>query len=179
MDWFGCKTYGNPQLVSLEDVFNVNHTSRQNFCAFVGNHTGNKRQEAIDSLAKYKSVFCQGKPFGNHNVGEDKKLDVLRQHKFTICFENTIYPGYHTEKLFHAKVTGCLPLYNGSLTVEKDFNAKGFLNLQNFSSIEEFCDIVRQLDQNNDLFEEIRQQPLFLAPPSLDSIKQQIKDTIK
>lgn len=179
IDWFNCKTYGNPQLVSLENTLNIPYMQRQEFCAFVGNHTRNNRQEVIDCLSDYKSVACRGKPFGNHDIGENKKIDMLRQYKFTICFENTVYPGYHTEKLFHAKVAGCVPLYNGHKTIEADFNSKCFLNLQDFSSMEEFCNVIKQLDQNNTLFEEISRQPLFLSPPSLSTVKQQIKSMIK
>lgn len=179
IDWFNCKTYGNPQLVSLEDALSTAYTPRQEFCAFVGNHTRNSRQEVINGLSSYKSVSCRGTPFGNHDVGEDKKINMLKQHKFTICFENTIYPGYHTEKLFHAKVAGCIPLYNGDKTVDKDFNLKSFLNLQDYPSISDFCEAVKQLDQDNNLYKEIQQQPLFVQPPTLALVKQQIKDMIK
>lgn len=179
MDWFNCKTYGNPQLVPLSECYNIPMTEREKFCVLVNNHLRNDRDTIMKRLSKYRAVSCYGKPFNNHFDGENSKIDILKQHKFTICFENTIYPGYHTEKLFHAKVAGCIPLYNGHKAVERDFNSKSFLNLQDFSSIEEFCETVEYLDQNNAAFEEMRQQPMFLTKPSLDTIKAQIKDMIK
>jgi hypothetical protein len=34
-------------------------------------------------------------------------------YTFTLTFENTDYPGYVTEKLFHALSAGSIPLYWG------------------------------------------------------------------
>jgi hypothetical protein len=46
------------------------------------------------------------------------KHQLLSKFMFNICAENTITPGYTTEKIFHAVQAGCIPLYNGPDPVE-------------------------------------------------------------
>jgi hypothetical protein len=41
------------------------------------------------------------------------KGEYLKSYKFNICPENTISPGYVTEKLFQALQAGCVPIYSG------------------------------------------------------------------
>jgi hypothetical protein len=45
------------------------------------------------------------------NGAADDKREVLRQHRFTICLENTALGGYVTEKLADAVEAGCVPIY--------------------------------------------------------------------
>lgn len=177
IDWFNVGSYGNPcGLVPLEkiDINKFSLKPRSKFCSIVVNHLNNKRAEIIESLEKYKSVEGKGKPFGNWDYGEDKKYDFNSQYKFTICFENTIYPGYHTEKLFHAKVAGCIPIYFGAKTACVDFNPNCFLNLIDYNSIEEFAEVIKQIDMDNNLYEKYRKEPLFSSVLNLDNIYNKI-----
>jgi len=41
-----------------------------------------------------------------------EKIDILSKYKFNLCFENTAYPHYITEKIWHAIVAHNLPVYN-------------------------------------------------------------------
>lgn len=45
--------------------------------------------------------------------GTQGKLDVLRQYKSAICYENTSQPGYVTEKVVDCFVAGTTPIYLG------------------------------------------------------------------
>ena len=66
--------------------------------------------------------------------GEKYKLDIISDYKFNICFENTIHPGYYTEKLLHAKIAGCIPIYYSDEKMNIDFNEKCALNLYDFEN---------------------------------------------
>lgn len=46
-------------------------------------------------------------------IPADGKLDVLRQYKQAICYENTSLPGYVTEKIVDCLVAGTEPIYLG------------------------------------------------------------------
>ena len=38
------------------------------------------------------------------------KHPVLSMHPLNLCFENSIAPGYITEKILHARMAGCVAL---------------------------------------------------------------------
>ena len=56
------------------------------------------------------------------------KYDVLPNAKFNICPENAIGVGYCTEKLYHAFIHGCIPIYYGNPDPEPNvFNKERIL----------------------------------------------------
>jgi len=57
------------------------------------------------------------------------KWDGLAPYKYSIAFENTVAPGYVTEKLFDCWVAGCLPLYYGAPDVERHFPADALIRI--------------------------------------------------
>ncbi len=72
-------------------------------------------------------------------MGECKtKKDVLKNYKFSICFENAKgYPGLITEKIFDCFASGTVPIYYGPPNVQKYIPDGCFINFCNFASYEE------------------------------------------
>ena len=179
IDWFGKENYGNPRFVIPPSELRQSRFSKRpktQFCCIVFNNPIPNRVEILRKLSKYKDIHCYGAPFGNHFNGEDIKYDILSNYKFNICFENGIHPGYYTEKPIHAKVAGCLPLYWADENCKQDFNTGSFLNLNDFSSMDEYVERIIQLDNNEDEYNSIASQYLFEGKePSLDSIKEQLR----
>lgn len=181
IDWFNVGSYGNPSgLVPIEKVNNniLYRKPKTKFCSIVQGHLRNKRQETMDLLSKYKQVDGYGKPWGNWTYGEHLKYDVISNYKFNICFENEVHGGYITEKLLHARVAGCIPLYYGPRAVEQDFNPNCFVNLLKYNSVEDFVNKAIEIDTNETLYNEYRNQPLFNTPPTLDEYYNKIKTII-
>jgi len=72
------------------------------------------------------------------------KVKFLSGYKFNLCFENSSYPGYCTEKLFEALCARTIPIYWGSPTAALDFNPRAFLNRYDYASDHDFIEkIVR------------------------------------
>lgn len=182
IDWFNKINYTNPQyVIPFDDLKNNDLISKpkKEFCCIVFNGRSPNRWEIIEKLKSYKGVHCYGKPFGNWFYGEDNKLQVISNYKFNICFENSIYPGYYTEKLIHAKTAGCVPLYWADHNCKKDFNYASFINLYDFDDLDSFVDKIIYLDQNDSEYETIAKQYIFDGnEPSLDNIKQSIKEIL-
>jgi hypothetical protein len=178
IDWFNKKGYKNPQyVIPLNDIRKnpLMDKPKQQFCSIVFNGRSPHRWEIIEKLSKYKNVHCYGKPFGNWFYGEDVKLNIISNYKFNICFENSISPGYHTEKMIHAKTAGCLPLYWADNNCEKDYNKDSFLNLYNFNNLDEFVEKIIHLDTDDSAYNVITSEYLFKdKEPSLDFIKNQL-----
>ena len=106
---------------------------------------GNPAPERLQFIEMGKNIF-QITGFGTFfkNV-VPSKLHFRGQYRFNLCFENSVFPGYHTEKLLHAYAMGSVPLYFGHPTVSKDFNHEAFINLADFDSMDSFIKFVSRL----------------------------------
>jgi alpha(1,3/1,4) fucosyltransferase len=63
----------------------------------------------------------------------DRKVEVMRDYKFAIVYENAVFPGYLTEKIFDAFFAGCVPVYLGAPDVLKYIPAETFVDRRNFA----------------------------------------------
>lgn len=143
---------------------------KENFCSFVvRNGNCEFRNVFFHELSKYKQISSGGPLFNNTgNVlayGKQAmatKQEFLKKCKFNMCFENSSYPGYATEKLYEAYHGGAIPIYWGSTTIDADFNPKAFLNWHNYQSNEDFIEEIKRLDNDPVAYEEMFMQPLIL-----------------
>ena len=179
IDWFNKGGYGNPKYILPIDKLSKNDfikKEKTKFCSFMFNNATPQRKEFFKKLNHYKKVDGFGRPFKNHNYGEDKKYNIISNYKFNMCFENSLYPGYHTEKLLHAKTAGCIPIYWGSETINVDFNKKCFINLLDFDNdIDKLIDYIKEIDNNDKLYNKIANEPLFNFLPDINTIIEKIK----
>jgi hypothetical protein len=151
----------------VEDI-----VSKTDFCSFVvRNPNCERRNIFFHKLSRYKKVDAGGPLFNNIGYvlphGEEcmrSKLAWLPKYKFNICFENSSYPGYVTEKLYEAYIGNTIPIYWGSSTIEVDFNPKAFLNWFDYGSDDALIEAVIELDNNEDKYLEMYMQPLFTKP---------------
>lgn len=181
IDWFNKKTYDNPEYLIPESyLYSENQFSikpKNKFCSTVFSAHYDIRTDAVKKLSQYRSVDVYGK-FGKHlDYGEKNKLDVISDYKFSLCFENSIYPGYFTEKLLHAKVSGAIPLYYSDSSFSNDFNPKCCINSFEIG-LDSLYQKVIEIDSNNQLYEEIKNEPLFINKISLDPIINKIKNQV-
>jgi hypothetical protein len=113
-------------------------------------------------------VTGYGNLFGNPL--QRSKFDVFGHFRFCLCPENSIYPGYHTEKVVDAWYGGCLPLYNGDRMLARDFNPCALVNYQDYLDTERFVDHVRRLEIDRGAYDAVHSQPLLSQRPSLDPL---------
>jgi hypothetical protein len=132
----------NPMRAQL-DLATVSQVTdqRNHFCAFVVSNPKNQiRNQAYSYLNQYRHVDSGGQfnntiggpieaLYGGGGGGELAKLAFYRERQFCIAFENSGAPGYVTEKLLHAKMAGCIPIYWGDEMACTDFDARGFISM--------------------------------------------------
>jgi hypothetical protein len=146
---------------------------KKRFCAFIYyNLNGQVRNLFFDLLSKYKRVDAPGRcrrnipGFDNRPNMRGKgryesKVRFLRNYKFAIAFENASYPGYTTEKLFHAMLANTIPIYWGNPVVHRDFNTKSFINYHDFKSIDKVIRRVIELDKDDGYYAKYMRQPWY------------------
>lgn len=155
-----------------EDLKNVNNRRNSNYlddkrkfcCIVCSNGNADKmRQTIVDEISKYKIVDSGGRYRNNigHPNGVDNKLEFQRNYKFVLALENASFNGYITEKIVEAFAAGGIPIYWGAPDIEKYFNPKAFINAMSFSSIDALVDRIKEIDENDDLYNEyISEMPM-------------------
>ena len=170
IDWFGAdpQRIVNPKPIPIDrctKVFPEEIAAKKKFCAFVVSNPKNPlRNAAYQWLSTYKPIDSAGALFNNMGDvlaagpggggGELKKHEFLKNYRFALTYENANAPGYVTEKILHAKASGCVPIYWGDPKINRDFNTKGFIDAQNIRTPAELIEAVRAIDENEDLWRE-------------------------
>lgn len=149
-------------------------SEKTDFCNFIyGHSTPEKQRETIFfELSKYKSVDSFGTFLNNTNkyverLNEYQKIATINKYKFTIVGESIKYPGFCTEKIIHAFVANTIPIYFGDPLVTIDFNQKAFIDCNNFNSIAELIEEVKRIDQDDNEYLNMLQQPKLNNQTSL------------
>lgn len=148
----------NPLPLPVESCTLVNLEKRSKFCAFIVSNPKNTiRNNAFQILSTYKQVASAGRLYNNMGSeifaglggggGELKKHKFLKDYKFCLCYENEQGEGYVTEKILHAKASGCIPIYWGSSDVVKDFDPRGFIHITDPS---ELVAKVKEINEDNE-----------------------------
>lgn len=75
------------------------------------------------------------------------KLATLQNYKFSICFENTIFGGYVTEKIMDCFFAGAIPVYYGAPDVAKYIPAELFIDFRKFRSYTELDNYLKGINE--------------------------------
>lgn len=117
-------------------------------------------------LSLLKRFLKRPKPLVSYRGKCDSKAEIMGRSKFTLCVENTQYPGCMTEKMIDCFRFGSVPLYLGPGDVGNMIDPSLYIDMRNFdndldmfSFMESFTDTDyrawrRQLDSNRDAIRE-------------------------
>lgn len=163
-DWY----WGIPPSY-LDQPNEFTQTPKTKFCATVFRNFAAYRRDTLRAFAdKYKPIDAYG---GNNplRIVPDvySKLTTLAHYKFSMCYENSSYPGYVTEKLLHAKVANTVPIYWGNRTFAEDFNPECCVFFD--GDYDKLIAEVRRLDEDDDAYAEMLARPLFRRLPNINT----------
>ncbi len=189
MDWFGADNdkLVNPRVMPVDWLTTAQGSdSRPKFCSFVVTNPNNPvRNAALDLFGRIGHVDSAGR-FRNNcgdaifaglggGGGERKKVEWLRQYRFSITYENGLGDGYVTEKLFHAKAAGCIPIYWGDAeSALEDFQNGGFI-VANGKTDEQLLEEVKALESDEVARKRIACTPL-LSDMQIEKARQRLAD---
>jgi len=156
----------------FEKINNRSHISNvpTNFCCFiVSNGNCQIRNTFFEILNKYKKVDSYGRYMNNtngnikYNWWSEEYINVISKYKFIICFENSKFGTYTTEKLVNPYLAKVIPIYWGTHHVKNIFNPKSMLFLED-ESIESCSNLIEriiELDNNDNKYLEFINRPIF------------------
>ena len=155
---------------------------KHRFCNFIYSRSVELRNRFCELLSKYKPIDCLGSVMNNTDelkilerkmvVGiehrfwlKDKlrvKREVQKKYKFSIAFENQSFPGYITEKIWEAFISGTIPIYWGCPEVSNFFNPASFVNCHDYASFSDVIERVQEIDNDPELYKSYINAPLIL-----------------
>lgn len=142
---------------------------RQQKAALITSHLHEPRNTLFKAVNRAIGVEGFGPYFDraikNHHQSNFIKKDLLQNFAFNLCPENSLYPGYYTEKIPESFSSGSIGLTWVDSNVRADFNPHAFINLEplaynNFDGLREALQSKKHLESFCD-------QPLILNQPSL------------
>lgn len=111
-------------------------TSNKNFLTY-----HRKRLYLADAMIK-NNMDVHG--HGYNSI--EKKVEVLKDHRFCFVIENGVYAGWHTEKILDCFRTGTVPIYLGDPDIGDTFDSSGIIKLKdNFNADDLLSSIENQL----------------------------------
>ena len=166
---------GRPlRLAELANARDVSPSSRPGFCCAIIRNPDPVRLRAIKELSKIGKVDVFG-PLAGRPI--PSKLEVFKAYRFALCFENDLYPGYVTEKVFDAWTAGTLPIYWG-LDADRTLNPSAMINMANLDGFDGLLERVSEVDRDRSELDNMASRPLLDKVPSVDAVVQLVADTL-
>jgi alpha(1,3/1,4) fucosyltransferase len=102
---------------------------------------------------KMIDIYGQGWPNGvsiEDSRFEDRhkrKKDILYNYNFNLCFENTVYQNYITEKIWESIENYCLPIYYGGLnsSIYEIFPENSFIDYSKFKTPQDLLIFIEEM----------------------------------
>lgn len=149
-------------------------TEKTSFANLVTSHESENglRSKLFNALSAYKRVESGGTYLNNMpdgaSVWGEKKTDLQKKCKFTICPESTVHGGFITEKIFDAFYSDTIPIYCGSPTASEIINKEAYLDLNDYASIEDLVKKIIELDSDDKKYMEMLRKPIYVQKNYVD-----------
>ncbi|XP_065904709.1 4-galactosyl-N-acetylglucosaminide 3-alpha-L-fucosyltransferase 9-like [Dysidea avara] len=124
-----------------------------------------RRRKYLTVLMKYIHINSYGDVLHNTEMpssrrrGSDDfisaKLDLIKEkgYKFLIAFENSIFPEYVTEKIWHAYLSQTIPIYYGTSDVYDQVpGANTFIDATKFDGPRQLAEYIKKIEQDDSLY---------------------------
>jgi hypothetical protein len=144
-------------------------TKKTEFClSIISNYSVETRNSYIKKIMEYKNIDNYGLFEKNKNDKlierttwyDPRLIDKIRPYKFMIAIENCSVENYNTEKLVNAWLGGAIPIYYGDPNIDEFYNEKAFVNI-NRLGIEKAIEKIKELNENEELYDEMFNEPLL------------------
>jgi hypothetical protein len=170
----------------LTEKRNFDVISKRNtgFCSITQASDNEFRGKVFDKLSEYKGVSSSG-PWRQNLEGEDtlnkyqwmnpiyngridgltyrEKINLFQKYKFNIAIHYTNTDYILQEKLYHAYFSGAIPIFFGNQYIlEEGFNPDSFINLHDFTNLDDFLQLIKNIDNNTSLYKKYIDEPIFV-----------------
>ena len=161
----------NLEILLTTPLINITKTNwfNRDFVSYLYLHKRPLREKMFDLLSEKSSKKIprlKGNERNTEFIMEEAVL-IQKKYKFSISMEHSSHYDYITEKIMNAYLAGQIPIYWGCPNVNEYFNSKSFINLHDFSDLNEACDYIIHVNNNKKLALEYLNQP----PCTIENVK--------
>ena len=183
VDWFDNSYVAgrNPAFLVPTNLLTAERSpqNKDKFCCVLTNNGLGLRQEIYPRAFQYWTekgfeIESRGNFLRTHpSIGGDEmtKQNYIQDFKFNLCFDNSDYTGWITEKVIHPLIEGVVPIYWGCADVGNDFNTKSLIHARDFSNDVELYDYVIEVANDEKKLGEIQSEPIFVDNKIPDHVK--------
>ena len=154
------------------------------FCSITQSSHNDFRELIFNKLNEYKEVSASGPWKQNVPSSETlnrhqwlstiyngrmdgltyrEKIGFFEKYKFNMSIHFTNTPYILQEKLFHAYFSGAIPIFYGNEFIcEEGFNPKSFINLHDYDNLDDFLELVKRIDTDENLYKSYIKEPIYL-----------------
>ena len=138
------------------------------FCNFLysNSYAHPMRDRLFYKISEYKQVDSLGRHLNNvKNQGTGymghwkDATELKRNYKFSIACENAVFDGYTSEKMITSLQAHTIPIYFGDPSINDNFNPKAFINVADFSTLDECLEEIKKIDTSDELWMEKMCEP--------------------
>jgi hypothetical protein len=159
--------------LKIKDLMNANENNFFNkdkkICLFAS-HLNEPRNSMYKKLSEHFEVSGYGPYFNknikHHNLSQFNKREIMKNYGFNLCPENSLCPGFYSEKIPEAFLGNCLPISWADKNINYDFNENAFINLIDYmqDNYDEICNLLKE----EDFLKKFNGQPLLIKEPNLE-----------
>ena len=149
----------------LLDVLKLDPPSGRHGVAMFISDPKQWRVDYLNELMKYIHIDSYGSVLHNTEMhssrgkGSDNfisvKLNAIRDkgYKFLIAFENSIFPEYVSEKIWHAYLSQTIPIYYGTSDVYDQVpGANTFIDARKSDGPQQLAEYIKKIEQDDTLY---------------------------
>lgn len=153
--------------------------SRKRKAVMFTSHFKGQRAALFEVTSKILGCDGFGRVFGQDTRRRGGKFDLTREYEFALCPENSIGPGYITEKIPEAYYAGCVPItWCRPEDLAIDFNPKAVVNLYGKTNAQQES-LLKRLKEDSDFVRDLRSEPLLLRRPTLAPLIRFLQDAVR
>jgi len=153
----------------LEKLYTPAIPKTKDVCMFISSPVNKSyRMEYLSELMEHLEIDSYGhwkrNCFVEEDIGYTTKLNIIKQYKFTIAFENAINKDYVTEKFFEPLIMGSVPIYLGAPNISTfSPGENSYIDVRDYTSPKDLASDLKKYCLDDSMYNtllEWRNQPL-------------------
>jgi hypothetical protein len=153
------------------------YKNKKYFCGYLENINNLINDNIYEYLSKYKSIDKLDEIYNNTKYS-DLLVEKYSDYRFILLFENDISYGYISEKIINPILANSIPIYGGNEYIFKYINKKRVINIKDFKNINDLIEHIESIDNNEDLYNSIINEPIFVSNINYDNFELYISDKL-
>lgn len=155
-------------------MYSAHHEHRAHFFYLFNNY---KHVDALGQSCKNIEINTDRTKYNQDMTYLDEAVQLYSDYKFVLALENKMVEGFVTEKIINPLIANCIPIYWGPDNVFEFINKDRFIYAIDYDD-SDLMKRIKEIDENENLFNEIINKPIYCTDKDPETIFAQFKEEI-